>query len=414
LKIVTTCHKAGWEQYGQKCLDGLKYWPKNAEIVWYTEGFDLPPGRAREVKNETLPLLAQFKAKYAHYVAPSWRYDVVRFANKVYAVWDALRGYDGLGIWMDADIVAHSPLPADYVESLLPKDAYIALFQREGWHSECGLWLVDCSHPEHKRFMDTLIGWYEQGTFTNAHEWHDSVLMDATVRALEREKLIVSHNLSGAFKGKEHPMALHSIAAYVDHLKGPSRKEKGYSPERIGMRYTQLIEAVRAKQPKVILEVGTWNGDRAREMLKAAPGAHYIGFDLFEDATPETDAVEMNVKRSSKVTEVQQKLGERATLVKGNTRETLAAFSWPELVDFVWIDGGHSVETVASDWANVQRLLASDAEVYFDDYYTGGIDTLKFGCNTVVDELPHELLPAKDRVVTGGFTQIARVLGRVC
>jgi hypothetical protein len=232
LRIVTTCHKAGFEQYGQKCLDGLRHWPAKAEILWYTEGFDLPGGRAKGIRNESLPKLAQFKAKHAYYIAPSWRYDVTRFANKVYAVHDALYDYDGLGVWMDADIVATRKLPPGYLESLLPNEAYIALFQREGWHSECGLWLVDCSHPEHKRFMDTLLHWYETGKFREAHEWHDSVLMDSTVRAFEREGLITSHNLSGPYSKDDHPMAKHPIARYVDHLKGPERKALGRSPER--------------------------------------------------------------------------------------------------------------------------------------------------------------------------------------
>lgn len=233
MRIVTTCHKEGFEQYGRKCLEGLKYWPSGAEIWWYTEGFDLPSNaQAKGIDNASLSRLTEFKAKWKFYRPPDWRYDVVRFANKVYAVWDALREYDGLGVWMDADIVAQKPLPAGYLESLLPAGAYIALFQRDGYHSECGLWLVDCTHPQHRRFMDTLLAFYEQATFCNAHEWHDSVLMDSTVRAFEREHLITAHNLSGPYKNTRHPMAKHSIAQYVDHLKGPERKALGFSPER--------------------------------------------------------------------------------------------------------------------------------------------------------------------------------------
>lgn len=233
MKVVTTCHAEGFAKYGERCRQGLQYWPANAEFVWYCEGFDLPATpRVTAKRNEDLPALEQFKAKYARYKAPDWRYDVVRFANKVYAVHDALHDYDGLGVWMDADIVANKKIPEDYIESLLPDGAYIALFQREGMHSECGLWLVDCTHRYHRQFMDALLAQYEQGTFRRAHEWHDSVLMDATIRGFEREHLIVSHNLSGKHKGEEHPMAKHDIAQYVDHLKGPSRKDLGYSPER--------------------------------------------------------------------------------------------------------------------------------------------------------------------------------------
>ena len=234
IKIVTTCHKEGWDEYGRKCLGGLKFWPQDAKIVWYTEGFVLPPTRYAEARpNEDLPKLQAFKQRHKHYIWPDWRYDVVRFCNKIYAVHDALYDHDGLGVWMDADIVATRRLPKGYLETLLPDDCYIALFQRDGMHSECGLWLVNCRNKIHRPFMDALLDWYEKDAFVSAHEWHDSVLMDATVRAFERDGLIKSHNLSGPHKGEEHPMAKHDIAKYVDHLKGPSRKQLGRSPERV-------------------------------------------------------------------------------------------------------------------------------------------------------------------------------------
>lgn len=174
------------------------------------------------------------------------------------------------------------------------------------------------------------------------------------------------------------------------------------------MRYDQLLRAVREKQPKAILEVGTWNGERALQMLNIAPDAVYYGFDLFEDATPETDAEELNVKAHHYIERVAMKLGERAHLFKGNTRETLKAFNEP--VDFVWLDGGHSVETIRSDWENVKRVLTPDAWVFLDDYYTGPeIDTSRFGCNQLVADLKHEVLPERDPVSGGGWVQMVRV-----
>lgn len=174
------------------------------------------------------------------------------------------------------------------------------------------------------------------------------------------------------------------------------------------MRYAQLLEAVRKKDPKAILEVGTWNGTRAIEMLNLAPHAKYYGFDLFEDATPETDRDEMNVKAHHYMQRILDRLtGFEAYLYKGNTRETLANFNEP--VDFVWLDGGHSVETIRSDWGNIKRCLMPGAVVFFDDYYTGPIDTMRFGCNEIVKELKHEVLPDKDPVAGGGWVQMVQV-----
>lgn len=174
------------------------------------------------------------------------------------------------------------------------------------------------------------------------------------------------------------------------------------------MRYDQLLSAVRRFQPRFILEIGTWNGHRALQMLQLSPGATYYGFDLFEDADVKTDAEEKNVKPHHTLASIQARLsGYKAHLFKGNTRETLGDFKEP--VDFAWIDGGHSVETIRSDWENVKRCLLPGANVYFDDYYSGGIDTEQFGCNRVVDELRHEVLPDRDPVIPSGWVQMVCV-----
>src|SRR6185369_12851901 len=139
---------------------------------------------------------------------------------------------------------------------------------------------------------------------------------------------------------------------------------------------------------------GTWNGERAERMLELCPKSEYIGFDLFEDGDPATDQVEFNVKKHWPLSVVQQRLASyKVTLVKGNTRQTLPAFKYPKPVNFAWIDGGHSIETIRSDWEAVKPLLAPDAEVWFDDYYTGGPDIGRVGCNQVVKDLKHVLHP---------------------
>ncbi len=234
MRIVTTAHAAGWEQYGRTAYAGLKHLPAEHTVHWYTEGYDLPlnaePGpNVMAERIEDLPALTAFKARWGFYRAPDWRFDVIRFAHKVYAVHDALRDHDGLGCWMDADIVLDADLPEGYLESLLPAGHYMALFQRDGMHSEAGLWIVDCAHPQHERFMDTFLAWYETGHFRNVHEWHDSVLLDATLRKF-RDVLNV-HCLSTDRKSS-HPFAQHPISRYAKHLKGPQRKALGDDPDR--------------------------------------------------------------------------------------------------------------------------------------------------------------------------------------
>ena len=102
MKVISTCHKAGWDQYGQGWLDGIDNWPK-AEFILYTEGFDLDDPRVEARKIEDVERAVAFKKQYAHYRPLAWRWDIVRFSNKVFAAYDALYNHRGLAVWLDAD-----------------------------------------------------------------------------------------------------------------------------------------------------------------------------------------------------------------------------------------------------------------------------------------------------------------------
>ena len=166
-------------------------------------------------------------------------------------------------------------------------------------------------------------------------------------------------------------------------------------PEYGMSRYSQLLGLIEQIHPKTICEIGTWNGNNALRMLQAAAKFHpmerlsYLGFDLFEQASGE------QVFREHSKIPVQEALVEmrlRATgagviLIVGDTRDTLA-LRHPE-ADFYFIDGGHSYETVQSDWENIQLRMPQSAVTVFDDYYTAG-GKPGIGCNRVVDNLPSE------------------------
>ena len=184
-------------------------------------------------------------------------------------------------------------------------------------------------------------------------------------------------------------------------------------------RYNQIELILKYEKPKSILEVGTWNGHRAIRMCAAAGCNRYIGFDLFGSATSETDKNEMNVKKHHSLEEVQDKLaraGIDALLVEGNTRETLPDFLHGyggDVVDFAFIDGGHSVETIRNDYEVVRHLVKKDGVIIFDDYYANmpdGFDFTKYGANDVVGRIADAtLLPSSDPVEGGGVTHLVVV-----
>ena len=146
------------------------------------------------------------------------------------------------------------------------------------------------------------------------------------------------------------------------------------------------------------LEVGTYDGNRATRLLRGwlnyGPRYHaeYHGFDLFELLTPEMSTAELSKSKlppseAEVAANMHKVLGGRAKvrLHKGNTRETLAEAvkQLPEM-NLIFIDGGHSLETIASDWEHVRHLMDADTIVLFDDYYTNRTD---YGCKTLIDQL---------------------------
>ena len=152
-------------------------------------------------------------------------------------------------------------------------------------------------------------------------------------------------------------------------------------------RYFYLLDLVRKRKPKHVVEIGTWNGKRASEFM-AASNCYYTGFDLFEDGTKELDKEELNVKDHEDMVEVAKRiemtgLGKFA-LYRGNTKETLP--KWIESdefqpFDFAWIDGGHSEETITSDYENIRKAISPGGLIVMDDYYNPPLKG--FGCNHI-------------------------------
>lgn len=225
MRIVTTCHKAGYDKYGQEFTHGLKFFPEH-ELYFYAEGFDYPDGK----RVEDLPKLEAFKEKHKNYRPNSYQWDVVRYANKVYAMHDAAYDCDDLIVGIDADCAAYAQIPDGYIESLLPQGCFLAFFRRKGIYPELGMWLMDGSHPEKQSFLNTWLSWYETGMFKDLRQWHDGETFDATVKLFLRRERFKIHSLSGEFEKHMHPMSQVDLGRYLDHRKG-ARKELPKSPE---------------------------------------------------------------------------------------------------------------------------------------------------------------------------------------
>jgi hypothetical protein len=204
-------------------------------------------------------------------------------------------------------------------------------------------------------------------------------------------------------------------------------------------RYKYLAQEISRTEPcSVLVEIGTWNGKHAVELARAAlrrnASVTYYGFDLFELLT-ESDLKSELSKRppplsvvEATLADFQQRMARRPwwrggrrtfnfELHKGYTRDTLPAFyaAQPDFAaDFVFIDGGHHVDTIENDWHWTSKLVRPGGKILLDDYYDNAELSEKFGCNRLVSRLLDaaewkiSILPEKDYVPNMGSIQIVK------
>ena len=174
---------------------------------------------------------------------------------------------------------------------------------------------------------------------------------------------------------------------------------------KVPKRYDVIPDIVRDCGAKILLEIGVYKCIRSQAMILAAletiGKVQFFGFDLFEDLTNELADLEMSPKPYC-IAQAYEKLngiGVDVVLFKGFSRETLPMFLTMNIKpDFIFIDGGHSFETVESDWNYVKQMMHDETVVVFDDYLSACED-LRWGCNRVVDSLEgyeREILDAHD------------------
>lgn len=166
-------------------------------------------------------------------------------------------------------------------------------------------------------------------------------------------------------------------------------------------RYANLLKVINENKCRRIMEIGVFDGVHATQMISVAKIFHpaeqieYFGFDLFELLTEEELKQEF-AKRPPVFHEVQERLektGANIHLYRGNTKATL-----PQLknsldpMDFIFIDGGHCIDTISSDWKSVKDLMTERTIVIFDDYFTNTEPEVKgIGCQTLIDSLDRNI-----------------------
>jgi hypothetical protein len=145
-------------------------------------------------------------------------------------------------------------------------------------------------------------------------------------------------------------------------------------PSINAIRYHVLFTYLRSTYINSILEIGVWRGDTSRMMLLNSinENVHYTGIDLFEDQSEIDFIKEISLDNPFSMRQVNERLStysDNVRLLKGYSTQTLPVLmSEGQIFDFIFIDGGHSYETVKYDFESSISMLAKDGIIFIDDY----------------------------------------------
>lgn len=165
-------------------------------------------------------------------------------------------------------------------------------------------------------------------------------------------------------------------------------------------RFNYIFDYLKNNYCESVLEIGVFKGDTAKTMLEVSlnKDIKYTGIDLFEDLTDNTGRTEnINIKeigRPLSVSQTYAKLGNKnVRLLKGFSRDILPKLQ-NEKFDLIFIDGGHSYQTVKSDFINCLNLIKENGIIFIDDYTE---EPNKAGIKKFIDGLGSvKILPASD------------------
>ena len=459
INFVTSFNEEIYTVVGHHLINSIKNnWEPSIKVTGYYHDFNPKNYSIKDISLKSLNNIEEYKnylkvnkehnGTENNTIEYNWHLDSLRWSHKVFALTEkafelAEESADaGWLIWIDADSLAKKRLVPEDILGMLPKECDVVY---KGVRT----------YPDNTSYLDTsfiafnlnkkpaldllgdLRGAYISGELLQYREWHDSFLIERLLNIYKAHGMKIK--------------SLEQIGDYITHFEGvdkvkqlPIRDDKGnrlsaLSEDQVSQdikpsRYQQLADIIRHYKPQSIIEVGTWNAGRAIEMALAAfenqDEILYRGFDLFEDATSETDDEEFNLKAHNTQSAVIKRLQDfRAKMMekekvftfqigKGNSREILS--DRKDLnADFVLIGGGNSIPTAKSDYDNLKHNPIVVMDNFFrEDEDKNNAPEKYQGTNKVIDKLPKGkkkgvrrwVIPSQDMVRGGGHTHLAAIL----
>lgn len=251
--VVTTFNQSGYDRYASRMIDTfLANWPQSIHLYVYAEDTQVRQSDPRLHVfdfHATVPDLVKFKQtwqndprargevalglpdKKGKQPGIGFRWDAIRFSHKVYAVCHHAMNTADIMLWMDADMVCHSPITVDFLQSQIPTEVDIAFLGRAKKFTECGLYALNMRSQATQSFVSQFKHAYDTGEIFSMAEWNDCWVFDRIRERVQKQyPSWVQLNWTANFskQGEGHPLINTPWGAYLDHLKG-RRKETGRS-----------------------------------------------------------------------------------------------------------------------------------------------------------------------------------------
>jgi len=173
-----------------------------------------------------------------------------------------------------------------------------------------------------------------------------------------------------------------------------------------------LINQIELYKPKNFLEIGVFQGVTSRNVCEILNKIHkgkflFYGIDLFENTNEDIDNNEMTHKHNNlsnpfkhllfniilkknlfsleSVNDFLRKFKNNIFLYKGFSHDQLLKIDL-STIDMIFLDGGHSYETVRSDLSIILEGIKKEKIIICDDY-----DQINYGVKQAVDELKNKV-----------------------
>ena len=177
-----------------------------------------------------------------------------------------------------------------------------------------------------------------------------------------------------------------------------------------------LLDQIEIYKPKNFIEVGVFQGVTSRnvcEKLYEINKENFLfhGIDIFEDTNINIDNKEMTIKHNKisnpfkhlifniilkknlfsidSIYSFLKKFKNNVQLYKGFSETQLPKIDMSK-IDMVFLDGGHSYETVRSDLSLILKGIKKNKIIICDDY-----DQVDYGVKKAVDELLNKVTEIK-------------------